>query len=268
MQTFVAENTTKWRQKWERRDTWCAALLLWLHLRLTNRTVSYFYCNQSVMAHAENHDRWRLWPVVCGEFLFQTSACRARQEGCCRMSVYLVEFFSGLPQTKHLLLIGGCCALSRKLKFERKSDVRNTSVQEEHTSIKILSSQTMRRCLHWHAVNSLQPCLIAFLSLRQFDLVPSQTQEEAKQCCDQKDQHWALQSRITHNTLTQNWSMNCQSGETESGFTVTSKANLLTQDLPAFSFNKLASAVMSFTFRLISCCITKMATGPSLPNGV
>lgn len=55
------------------------------------------------------------------------------------MSVYLVEFLSGLPQTKHLLLIGGCCALSRKLQFERNSDVRN---RKNTLKKKILSSQT------------------------------------------------------------------------------------------------------------------------------
>lgn len=65
-----------------------------------------------------------------------TSSCGSAEAGmhCERRSVYLVEIVSILPQTEHLLFIWGRTALSRKLKLERNSDVRNTADQEVTSS--------------------------------------------------------------------------------------------------------------------------------------
>lgn len=59
-----------------------------------------------------------------------TKTLRMLSEMSYAKCAYLVEVVSSLPQTKHLLFIWSCLALSRKLKLEGKSSVRKTFDQD------------------------------------------------------------------------------------------------------------------------------------------
>lgn len=107
----------------ERSRSWPAECWLWLKTE-----VFYVYCAMCALGNscelAKDLVLWFVAFLCC-----RSQAWAAREDGCCETSrtqlmksdgAYLVKFLSGLPQTEHFLFIGGCVALSRKLKVEGK----------------------------------------------------------------------------------------------------------------------------------------------------
>lgn len=85
-----------------------------------------------IQVNISNRKYFNLWFVV----RFSCRSLQVVQNGVNKVDyrnlcVYLVEFLSSLPQTKHLLFIRGRCALSRKLNLERNSKVRKAFDQEK-----------------------------------------------------------------------------------------------------------------------------------------